>query len=488
MEASACCAPELQPNGTPPSGSEGAGSLPATTDELLPHAPQPVPLSQLPGVIQDLHRGMPPLMAAAPMRLMLIAAVLRWSGGVKVYEDVEPSECEELPYADVGEAQWAATVVLSWRWGAPKPAARQPGFSPMCPHQLGTLAGALRTFSDVGLRYVWIDWCCVPQYSAPSMVEVMRCKQLLQPPPADHEPSRQLPDTAAMDAEDARAAAAAVGSILRRDGVACRDYLHRVWPLAERMARYGRGEPLSAWLGLEAWLGMVADAVLAAAGLGRGCGQQQGQGQQGQQGQGQAAGAAGAQARRDLVLYRRILDACPAGSQGRVAADSLHGSGSASGGSSGSALLDRLLPLLATTADAAATDTGPGLAPTCASASASANASAGITEPAVAHFAALLRMAVRAWRHVALADGVPAWPGWLHRYLADMSDGVYHSSSSPARVRAVYALFSWKPVDAQSPAALLQALRELAGWAAPRLDERQLAALAADLGLATGVT
>ncbi|PNH09709.1 hypothetical protein TSOC_003683 [Tetrabaena socialis] len=36
----------------------------------------------------------------------------------------------------------------------------------------------------------------------------------------------------------------------------------RVWTLAERMARHGRHEQLNHWLSLEAWLGMVVDAML----------------------------------------------------------------------------------------------------------------------------------------------------------------------------------------------------------------------------------
>lgn len=47
----------------------------------------PRALSQLPPVIQDLHGGMPPELAAAPMRLMLIAAVVGWGTGIKVPHD-----------------------------------------------------------------------------------------------------------------------------------------------------------------------------------------------------------------------------------------------------------------------------------------------------------------------------------------------------------------------------------------------------------------
>lgn len=81
-----------------------------------------------------------------------------WVANTQVYEDVRAEECVELPYADVSEAQWAATVVLSWRWGAPKPAAAQPGFSPMLPTQFAELVTALTRLQDAGFTYVWIDW------------------------------------------------------------------------------------------------------------------------------------------------------------------------------------------------------------------------------------------------------------------------------------------------------------------------------------------
>lgn len=44
-----------------------------------------------------------------------------------------------------------------------------------------------------------------------------------------------------------------------------REYFGRVWTLAERMARGGRGERLSNWMPLSMWLGMIVDALLASA-------------------------------------------------------------------------------------------------------------------------------------------------------------------------------------------------------------------------------
>lgn len=50
--------------------------------------------------------------------------------------------------------------------------------------------------------------------------------------------------------------------ILKKEVVAGREYFCRVWTLAERMARLGRREQLCHWLSLEAWLGMLVDALI----------------------------------------------------------------------------------------------------------------------------------------------------------------------------------------------------------------------------------
>ena len=77
----------------------------------------------------------------------------------------------------------------------------------------------------------------------------------------------------------------------------------QVWTLAERMARHGRGEGLREWLGLEAWLGMVLDCLLATATAA--AGQQQQQQQQGAAGVGTGvAAAACVQEERGLTLVR----------------------------------------------------------------------------------------------------------------------------------------------------------------------------------------
>ena len=58
------------------------------------------------------------------------------------------------------------------------------------------------------------------------------------------------------------AAGEALASILSGDRVASREYFGRAWTLAERVARFGRKEPLCRWMSLSSWLGMIVDALL----------------------------------------------------------------------------------------------------------------------------------------------------------------------------------------------------------------------------------
>ena len=74
-------------------------------------------LIQLPNIISYHHTGMPPALAAAPMRLLYIETVLEWADGLKVFEVVNtPNDCLVIPYNQVTEEQWSKTMVLTWRW------------------------------------------------------------------------------------------------------------------------------------------------------------------------------------------------------------------------------------------------------------------------------------------------------------------------------------------------------------------------------------
>ncbi len=272
-------------------------------------------LDQLPEAIADLHE-MPPDLAVANMRLLRIASLQQWAS-LKVYEDVVASDCLELPYSSVSEQQWATTLVLSWRWGLPKPMPHSvPGFSPMTPAQWSELCNLLANAARSGIEFAWVDWSCVPQYGADSMVEVLRSKVFyaraasmvilttFEELPGSgsvrlmlRKALRELQKISEQDPESKfveQLVALTLQAMLDKGIVASREYFGRAWTLAERgesgqqqsvrlgilylslhqigvlsfpftihaVARYGRQEGLHRWISLEAWLGMVVDAML----------------------------------------------------------------------------------------------------------------------------------------------------------------------------------------------------------------------------------
>ena len=50
------------------------------------------------------------------------------------------------------------------------------GFSPMSDDQWSELLELMRLGVESGMEYIWVDWCCVPQYIEDPMTEVMRSK------------------------------------------------------------------------------------------------------------------------------------------------------------------------------------------------------------------------------------------------------------------------------------------------------------------------
>jgi hypothetical protein len=116
-------------------------------------------LDELPSMISAHHIGMPYALASAPMRLLYIEKVLEWPSGLKVFEDVDTtSDCLVIPYNEVSEEQWARTMVLTWRWGKPKPMPNAIlGFSPMSDDQWSELLELIRCGQDDGMELIWID-------------------------------------------------------------------------------------------------------------------------------------------------------------------------------------------------------------------------------------------------------------------------------------------------------------------------------------------
>jgi len=244
---------------------------------------QKLPMRCLNRAVKNLHIGLEPNILEAPLRLMNIKALLKLRQ-LPVYESISPRMCLEVAYSDTTEELWSNVAVLSWRWSAPKAATLKEARPPMSPFQFKTLKRLLRGIANNGICYVWIDWCCVPQYSSNPMVEIHRsrlfygrARQLVVLPDFKplkgcpvlrcvlHNASRELLEGAANEDKDSLLTGAVLDRILQDSMIASCQYFGRVWTLAERMARAGRREEMREWLPLDIWLGMVVDAAMSTA-------------------------------------------------------------------------------------------------------------------------------------------------------------------------------------------------------------------------------
>ena len=151
---------------------EGHHGLP-----ILPTADSKhVDLYDLPDSISNLHMGLSLKLLSAPVRFVKVHSLLSWSS-LKVFEEVDEAlECMVKPYKAVAEDEWAQLVCVSWRWAAAKPSYQQPSFSPMSSPQFAYLRHVLSRALELGMQYVWIDWCCAPQYRDDPITEIMRSK------------------------------------------------------------------------------------------------------------------------------------------------------------------------------------------------------------------------------------------------------------------------------------------------------------------------
>ncbi|KAG2486727.1 hypothetical protein HYH03_014654 [Edaphochlamys debaryana] len=241
--------------------------------------PDELPFSSLPECIRDLHERMPAEFRKAPVRLINIDSVISWHR-LMGCEELPTSHYMAIPYEEVNETQWSQTAVLSWRWGATKPKMRQPGFTPMLEWQIQELRTVLHRLKEVDIKWIWIDWCSIPQYSL-NMIEVYRSKvyyararAMVVIPSYTKLPDQSTVQLMIQKTQEALAAkaqsvaspdamaATCLSAMLDKGAVAGRKYFGRTWTKVERMARYGRHELLSHWMSLEAWLGMMVDAML----------------------------------------------------------------------------------------------------------------------------------------------------------------------------------------------------------------------------------
>eukprot|EP00798_Chlamydomonas_sp_ICE-L_P000426 gene426-1824_t len=133
----------------------------------------------MPG-IKDLELCMPRDVRDAPMRLVHLHKLLEWLH-LEVYENMKDEDFVTFPYGQTTAETWRSTILLSWRWSLGKPDTLECDHSPMSGLQLKYMKMALLVAREANpdLKYVWIDWSCVPQYSASPMLEVARSKSAM---------------------------------------------------------------------------------------------------------------------------------------------------------------------------------------------------------------------------------------------------------------------------------------------------------------------
>ena len=145
----------------PPSDSPELAMLGLLTDEQLLDAEQRVPLSLL----------------STPVRLLKVESILRWRS-LPVYEELPPSSYVEVPYNEMENEKWSSVCMVSWRWPEMKPDSYNGHFSPMPEEQLARFQKALKkqVHGNEAKEFLWIDWCCAPQYTSDPLVEIARSR------------------------------------------------------------------------------------------------------------------------------------------------------------------------------------------------------------------------------------------------------------------------------------------------------------------------
>jgi len=244
---------------------------------------QPLPnvnFEHLNAPLADLHEGMADDVKRHSMRV-LKASFLRKASYIPCYEELEEWMYLQVPYSEAPQEMWDSTLMVSWRWGEPKPPSFQRAWSPMTNLQFAELQQYLRF--DETVSFVWMDWGCVPQYSSSPMFEVARSKlfysrarimivlpQFVPMPEGNMRVvlsnairalGRNVPGH---HTQEEQVLVQAVLRQIREKGIFAKScYFGRVWTLAERMARHGRGERLQNWMSLETWMGMTLEALWA---------------------------------------------------------------------------------------------------------------------------------------------------------------------------------------------------------------------------------
>lgn len=254
--------------------------------------PEHVPMDKLSEEIQDIHHTLPKKLQEKNVRFVNVEALLKWDN-IRVYEEVsEDQTCfTSIPYKDIKEEMWAAALALSWRWHAQKIKDRKEGWSPMSKSQFEALKTLVRHMAEnesISLKYVWIDWCCVPQYSDDPMDEIVRSRLYyarsrvfcILPTFTDENSITRFLHAILMrvarrlatdgvkysnclvnDQTCEKFTADLLDRLLQKGTLCGHEYFGRVWTLAERLSRCSWQEGLRKWIPLDVWMAMVVNAL-----------------------------------------------------------------------------------------------------------------------------------------------------------------------------------------------------------------------------------
>ena len=166
-----------------------------------------------------------------PVRLLL-ASKIESLHPIPPYELLPLDSFIECPFEDFMETHRHATGVISWRWARPKPlslkaASTKEGLE-LVPLSLVQHCAELSK-QDTGLKYLWLDWACVPQYPEDpkrTMAEINRS--------GHYYASSRTMITWCFTSLDEKTLSLAYST-----------YFTRAWTLSERLHRMGGESPLT---------------------------------------------------------------------------------------------------------------------------------------------------------------------------------------------------------------------------------------------------
>ena len=115
----------------------------------------------------------------APVRLLLVEEFVKFSSGVPFYEVVPKSAFIEVDFEEFLNEYHKNTAVISWRWMAPKPNTEEAALLILNTDKNPVPLGLVKYVDNsaqrnTGIKYVWLDWSCAPQYPGADVEATMR--------------------------------------------------------------------------------------------------------------------------------------------------------------------------------------------------------------------------------------------------------------------------------------------------------------------------